>query len=105
MRLVHPGFGSFCRFLIASSVVIAGLDLQAEQNPLKGLVGYTELRTNLPGGRHANEVTMRAVIARADGSERRQIAPELSKEPGSWTQFAGFSPVGKTAVIGRGWRS
>ncbi|MGE3317588.1 MAG: hypothetical protein AB7O26_20955, partial [Planctomycetaceae bacterium] len=54
---------------------------------------------------HANEVTMRAVIARADGSERRQIAPELSKEPGSWTQFAGFSPDGKTAVIGRGWRS
>ena len=30
------------------------------------LIGYTEFRTNLPSGRHANVITMRAAMVRAD---------------------------------------
>jgi len=67
-------------------------------------IGYTELRTNLPGGRHANVRTMRAAVVRADGTGRRLLAEDLAKEPDTWTQFAGWSPDGKTAVIGVGWQ-
>jgi Tol biopolymer transport system component len=69
------------------------------------LLGFTELRTNLPGGRHANVPTMRAVAMRADGSGRRVLGEELARDADSWTQFAGWSPDGKIAVIGRGWQS
>lgn len=69
------------------------------------LVGYTELRTNLNGGRHANVRTMRAAVVKADGTGRKLVAEELAKEPDAWTQFAGWSPDGKTAIIGVGWQS
>ncbi len=69
------------------------------------LVGYNENRTNLPGGRHANVSTNRAMVVKADGTERRSIGGELVNEAGSWTQFAGWSPDGKTAVVLRGWES
>jgi Tol biopolymer transport system component len=68
-------------------------------------IGCTELRTNLAGGRHANVRTMRATLVKADGSERRQIAAELADQPDAWTQFAGWSPDGKTALVARGWQS
>jgi hypothetical protein len=69
------------------------------------LIGYTELSTNLPGGRHANVVTMRGVVVRADGTDRRVLAQELTREPSTWTQFAGWSPDGRFAILGRGWES
>ena len=69
------------------------------------LIGYTEFRTDLPGGRHANVATMRAVVAAMDGTGRRVLAEELTREPDTWTQFAGWSPDGKLAIIGRGWES
>jgi Tol biopolymer transport system component len=69
------------------------------------LIGYTELRTNLPGGRHNNVTTMRAVVVRADGTGRRVLGEELTRQRHSWTQFAGWSPDGKTAILGRGWES
>jgi TolB protein len=69
------------------------------------LVGYTELRTNLPGGRHANVRTMRAAVVTVGGTGRRLVGEELSREPDTWTQFAGWSPDGKTAIIGVGWQS
>ncbi len=68
------------------------------------LIGYTEYRTNLPT-RHANQVTMRACVVRADGSGCRRLAEELTREPNSWTQFTGWSPDGKFAILGRGWES
>ena len=68
-------------------------------------LGYTEWRTNLPGGRHANIRTMRATLVKTDGTGRRLLAEELARQPDSWTQFAGWSPDGKIAVIGRGWQS
>lgn len=90
-----------CGFLAS---VFAGSAAGEAQRP-DALVGYTELRTNLPGGRHANEATMRAVVVRADGSGRRVVAEDLPREPGSWTQFAGWSPDGRMAIVGRGWES
>jgi hypothetical protein len=75
------------------------------QTPAEREVGYTELQTNLTGGRHANIRTMRAVLSRADGSGRRLIGSELADDKNSWTQFAGWSPDGKQAIIGRGWQS
>ena len=69
------------------------------------LIGYTELTTNLKAGRHANIVTMRAMVVRADGTGRRIVAGELSNEPNTWTQFAGWSPDGRSAILGRGWES
>lgn len=75
----------------------------AEQADL--LVGYTELSTNLSGGRHANVSTMRAMIMRADGTGRRLVAPGLAGQLDTWTQFASWSPDGRSAVVGRGWQS
>jgi TolB protein len=69
------------------------------------LIGYTELRTNLPGGRHANVRTMRATVVKADGTGRRLLGEELARAPDTWTQFAGWAPDGKTAVVSRGWQS
>jgi TolB protein len=77
---------------------------QAEKPP-EALIGYTELRTNLPGGRHVNVQTMRAVVVRAGGTGRRVLAEELTRQPDTWTQFAGWSPHGRIAIIGRGWES
>ncbi len=72
-------------------------------DPAPPWVGFTELRTSLPGGRHANVRTMRAVMARADGTGRRLVAEQLATEPDTWTQFAGWSPDGRRAVVVRGW--
>jgi Tol biopolymer transport system component len=69
------------------------------------LIGYSELQTNLPGGRHANTRTMRAVVVQIDGAGRRLLAEDLANEPDATTQFAGWSPDGKTAVVVRGWES
>ena len=77
----------------------------AEPPAAEPLIGYTELRTDLPGGRHANVATMRAVVVGLDGTGRRPIADGLSREPDSWTQFAGWSPDGRLAIVGRGWES
>jgi Tol biopolymer transport system component len=48
---------------------------------------------------------MRALTVTSDGVGRRAWAEDLVREPNTWTQFAGWSPDGKTAVIGRGWQS
>jgi len=70
-----------------------------------GWIGYTELATDLPGGRHANVRTMRAMVINADGTERRTVAGELADSPDEWTQFAGWSPDGKQAILTKGWQS
>ena len=69
------------------------------------LLGYTEFRTDLPGGRQANVRTMRAAVVNADGSARRLLAEKLARDPDTWTQFAGWSPDGRVAILGRGWES
>lgn len=86
--------------------VLTTANCPAEDNPSAlPLIGYTHLRTNLHGGRQANITTMRAMTVRADGTERRAIAEDLSREPNTWTQFAGWSPDGRLGIVGRGWES
>jgi TolB protein len=72
---------------------------KTDKYPARDHIGYTEHRTNLPGGRQANIATSRACIIKADGTGRRILAEELCKKPGSSTQFAGWSPDGGKATI------
>ena len=93
---------------ISLSLVAAALSFGTIQSgePLPDLlIGYTEFRTDLPGGRYVNGRTMRAVVVKADGTGRRVLAEELTREKGSWTQFVGWSPDGKTARLSRNWKS
>jgi TolB protein len=92
--------------ILASSLCFGGATQVSKADPVPGsLIGYTELRTNLPDGRHANVTTMRAVVVKANGTGRQVLAEDLTREKHTWTQFAGWSPDGKTAIIGRGWES
>lgn len=89
----------FLAAIFASCSAVGGADESTVR-----WIGYTQFRTNLSGGRHANVQTMRATVVRTDGVGRRPVAGGLADEPDSWTQFAGWSPDGKLAVIGRGWQ-
>lgn len=95
------------RLLLPAALLLTclGSALADEPSANLPLVGYTEHRTNLPGGRQANVSTNRAMLVRADGTQRRAIGSELVDQPGAWTQFAGWSPDGRTAVVLRGWES
>jgi len=68
-------------------------------------IGYTESRNDLPEGQFANNVTKRACLVRADGSGRYVLAKELIKDQFSWTQFGGWSPDGRQAVVLSAWES
>lgn len=96
---------SCCLFLhaILAAAPIEITEPTGQQAPVP-LIGFTELQTNLPGGRHANVRTMRAAIVRADGGGHRLLAPELVDNPNAWTQFVGWSPDGRTAIVARGWQ-
>src|SRR5437868_6943293 len=91
------------RLSVVFLFMLASLTASAEPTP--PLIGYTELQTDLPGGRHANVRTMRATVVRADGTGRRDLSANLADEPDSWTQFGGWSPDGRTAIVSRGWQS
>src|SRR5262245_25822109 len=77
-----------------------------DDKPPDLLIGYTEFRTDLPGGRYVNVATRRAVVVKADGTGRRVLAEELTREKGSWTSF-GWSAFtdGKTARLSHDWKS
>jgi len=77
----------------------------ADAKPPDLLIGYTEFRTDLPGGRYVNQATFRAVVVKADGTGRRVLAEELTREKNYWTQFNGWSPDGKIAIFSRAWMS
>ena len=93
------------RRLLLTLLVLAATGNAADCLFAQERIGYTEFRTNLPGGRHANVSTMQAMVVQVDGSGRRSLGKELADKPDTWTQFAGWSPDGKTAIIGRGWQS
>jgi len=96
---------------VSLSLVVAALSFGTIRSDQSGkplpdlLIGYTEFRTDQPGGRYPNEWTMRSVIVKADGTGRRVLAEELTREKGSWTQFVGWSPDGKSARLSRNWMS
>ncbi len=68
-------------------------------------IGYTELQTNLPGGRHNNVRTSRAVIIQGDGTHRKLVAEQLIDNPNAWTQFVCWSPDGRQSIVYRGWQN
>src|SRR5688572_26323919 len=84
----------FLRFGAAAAVGGPGFlrAADADDKPPDLLIGYTEFRTDLPGGRYVSEATFRAVVVKADGTGRRALAEELTREKGCWTQFVGWSP-------------
>jgi TolB protein len=70
------------------------------------VIGYTEFLTDLEGGRHANVRTMRATIIDVDTGRRRVLGEDLIRgNEDAWTQFAGWSPDGRIAIVDRGWQS
>ena len=101
-----PSAPTHCKQILWIVLVFLWLELGLTLRPTQAerLIGYTELHTNLPGGRHANVRTRRAAVMRLDGTDRRLVAPQLVDKPDAWTQFAGWSPDGQQAVIYRGWQ-
>src|ERR1700719_358121 len=87
---------------LTSSILLSSPQVES---PPDLLIGYTEVRTDLPGGRHANVKTRRAVVVKTDGTGRRVLAEELTREAGSSTQFVGWSPDGKAARLSCDWKS
>jgi hypothetical protein len=97
-----------CISLALAAAALAFGTVRSDQpgEPLPDLlIGYTEFRTDQPGGRYPNVWTMRSVIVKADGAGRRVLADELTREKGSWTQFVGWTPDGKSARLSRNWMS
>ena len=59
-----------------SALAFVGIASGADEPPMSlPLVGYNEHRSNSPGGRHANVSTNRAMVVKADGTERRPRWP------------------------------
>jgi hypothetical protein len=74
----------FLRYLplaLVAATLTSGTLLSGPQveSPPDLLIGYTEHCTDLPGGRHANVKTRRAVVIKADGTGRRVLAEELTR--------------------------
>lgn len=92
------------QFLVATLLCFDIVRVLANDQTALPQIGYTELRTDLSGGRHANVRTQRAVVMNADGTGRRLVAEELVDDPDAWTQFAGWSPDGQQAIVYRGWQ-
>lgn len=96
-RAIIPG-------LLIALASLASAEANYEAKPLS-LIGYTEGRNDQEGGQYLNWKTNRACVVRADGSGRRVLAEELVKRDQSWTQFAGWSPDGRQAVVLSLWES
>ena len=92
-----------------SILLLAGLflvpSIVAADDSSRAWIGYTQMRTDLPGGRHANVRTSRAMVVKADGSGQRELGGELINDEDTWTQFASWSPDGATAIVGCGWQN
>lgn len=93
---------AFVAGALTSGTLLSGPQVES---PPDLLIGYTEHRTDLSGGRHANVKTRRAVVVKADGTGRRVLAEELTRAAGYSTQFVGWSPDGKAARLSRYWKS
>lgn len=70
----------------------------------KHLLGYTDMRCVDSRGQFYNWRTRRAMIVRADGSDRREIGSSSITNENTWTSFASWWPDGR-AVINVSWES
>jgi Tol biopolymer transport system component len=106
MRSRSRSFSLRARLLVLITLVAPAPAFPADEPATKfRFIGYTEFQTNLPGGRQANIRTMRAHLVKADGTGGRAIGEELVDNADAWTQFAGWSPDGATAIVARGWET
>ncbi len=78
-------------------------DKPADERPAY-MIGYTVQRTDLQGY-YPNRSTGRAFVIRGDGSGATELAPELVSKPHQFTQFAGWSPDGRQAILYQLWES
>jgi len=69
------------------------------------LIGYTDSKCDDPRGQFYNWRTARAMIVRADGTGRREIGASLITRSNSWTQFAGWWPDRRQAIVSSAWES
>src|SRR5262245_20773762 len=79
-----------------------GADPPRDERPGYSL-GYTSHRTNLEGY-FANRVTARAFVVKGDGSGTTELAPELASKSNQYTQFGGWSPDGRQAILSQNWQ-
>ena len=100
-RRAFLGLGAAASLLGPSALRAADKD----DAPPDTLIGFTEFRTDLPGGRAANVETRRVVVVKADGTGRRLLCEDLTRDKNTCTQLDGWSPDGKTALVLRGWES
>ncbi len=80
-----------------------GTDGPADERPNYSLA-YTVHRTDLPGN-SLNRATSRAFVVKADGSGTTELAPDLVTKPHQSTQFGGWSPDGRQAILYQMWDS
>jgi len=95
------------RLVLASLVLVFASRgaAQTDEKESAPLIGFTKLKTNLPGGRHANVRTSRAFLVQVDGSGLRPVLTTEPRDENTWTQFAGWSPDGRQVIINEGWQS
>lgn len=89
-------------------LLIAALGCQSTRlaaNRANYVIGYTDMQCDDPRGQFYNWRTSRAMIVRADGSGRREIGASLITGTNNWTQFAGWWPDGRRAVLHSSWES
>ena len=79
----RPAIATHCKRILWLVLLFLTLELGLTRRPTQAerLIGYTELHTNLPGGRHTNIRTRRAAVMRLDGTDRRLVAPQLVDKP------------------------
>lgn len=68
------------------------------------LIGYTDMKCDDPRGQFYNWRTRRAMIIRADGSDRREIGGSWITDENHWTGFVRWWPDGR-AVVNIAWES
>lgn len=101
MRSTHP---TLACVIVTCGLLLVGRAEAGDPRP-RLIIGYTQGRNDLPGGQFENWRTARARVVRADGSGDRPLADDLADRPDSWTQFAGWSPDGRRAIVQSLWES
>lgn len=103
---VALSLAAFLLIHFLASSVWCGNDAAVAAEPLpESLIGYTEGRNDLEGGQFVNWRTNRACVVRSDATGRKVLAEELTRTENSWTQFAGWSPDGRQAIVLSLWES